>query len=136
MKQCVSFDKSLIAPCGMNCGTCIAYIREKKKCPGCRAISSDKSVSVQKCIIPNCIHLEKTLSKFCYDCEKYPCQRLKNLDKRYSNKYKTSFIGNLAIIKDKGIDNFLVFESKRRTCSVCGSVMSVHRENCLYCSKN
>lgn len=35
MRAQVSFDKSLIAPCGMNCGTCIAYLRDKNKCPGC-----------------------------------------------------------------------------------------------------
>ena len=26
----------LIAPCGMNCGICYGYLREKNKCPGCR----------------------------------------------------------------------------------------------------
>ena len=136
MRTSVNFDRSLIAPCGMNCGTCIGYLREKKKCPGCRSMTIDKAISVQRCIIPKCIHLEKTTSKFCYDCDKYPCKRLKQLDKRYRTKYKTSFIENLANIKEKGIDNFLIFESKRRTCPKCGSVLSVHRENCLRCSLN
>jgi hypothetical protein len=136
MNTFVPFNRSLIAPCGMNCGTCIAYLREKNKCPGCRIYSADKAVTVQRCIIPMCIHLIKTTSKFCYDCEKYPCKRLKQLDKRYRTKYKTSFIENLTLIKEKGIDNFLVFESKRRACPICGSVMSVHRDNCLTCLKN
>jgi hypothetical protein len=132
----VSFDKSLIAPCGMNCGTCMAYLRVKNRCPGCRIYSADKAISIQRCIIPKCAHLSKTESAFCYDCEKYPCRRLKQLDKRYSTKYKTSFIENLTIIKEKGIDKFLAFESKRRTCPNCGSVLCVHRENCLICMKN
>jgi hypothetical protein len=136
MKPTVSFEKSLIAPCGMNCGTCIAYLRDKKKCPGCRIYSAYKAVSVQRCIIPRCVHLEKTNSKFCFDCEKFPCQRLKQLDKRYRTKYRTSFLENLAIIKENGIDNFLAFESERRTCQNCGSVLSVHREYCLHCLKN
>jgi nickel-dependent lactate racemase len=130
------FDRSLIAPCGMNCGTCIGYLREKNKCPGCRTYSADKAVSVRRCIIIKCVNLEKTTSKFCYECEKYPCKRLKQLDKRYRTKYKTSFIENLAMIKEKGIDSFLAFESERRTCPHCGSVLSVHRENCLICAKN
>jgi len=25
-------NSSLIAPCGMNCGICMAFLREKKKC--------------------------------------------------------------------------------------------------------
>jgi hypothetical protein len=133
MKSRVSFDKSQIAPCGMNCGTCIAYLREKNRCPGCRVISADKAVSVQRCIIIKCVYLEKTKSKFCYECEKFPCKRMKQLDKRYSTKYRTSFIENLLMIKDKGIKEFLAFESGRRTCPNCGSTLSVHRSFCLDC---
>lgn len=133
MKPPVTYAKYLIAPCGMNCGTCIAYLREKNRCPGCRTFSADKAISIQRCIIPKCEHLSNTSSKFCYECEKYPCKRMKQLDKRYSLKYKTSFIENLAIIKEKGIDHFLDFESKRRTCSNCGSALSVHRSKCLVC---
>ena len=136
MKTTISFDKSQIAPCGMNCGTCIAFLRDKNKCPGCRVYSADKAVSIQRCIIPKCIYLEKTESKFCYDCEKYPCKRIKQLDKRYITRYNTSFIENLKMIKEKGIEEFLIFESKRRTCPHCGSVLSVHRGYCLTCRKN
>jgi hypothetical protein len=136
MTTSVIFDKSLIAPCGMNCGTCIAYLREKNRCPGCRIYSADKAISIQRCIIPKCIYLDKTASKFCYDCEKYPCKRVKQLDKRYSTKYRTSFIENLMMIREKGIDAFLDFESKRRTCKDCGSVLSVHRNKCLSCGND
>ena len=136
MRSQVSFDKFLIAPCGMNCGTCIAYLRDKNKCPGCRVYSADKAISIQRCIIPKCVHLDKTESKFCYECEKYPCKRVKQLDIRYRTKYNTSFIENLAMIKEKGIEKFLDFESKRRTCLNCGSVLSIHRDYCLTCLKN
>ena len=136
MNPQVSFDKVLIAPCGMNCGTCIAYLRVKNKCPGCRVCSADKAVSVQRCIIPKCVNLEKTESKFCYECEKFPCKRVKQLDKRYRTRYNTSFIENLAMIREKGIGKFLEFEAKRRTCNNCGAVLSVHRDHCLNCLKN
>lgn len=132
----IRFDKSLIAPCGMNCGTCMAYLRDKNKCPGCRINSAEKAISVQRCIIPKCAHLAKTASNFCYDCESYPCRRLKQLDKRYRTKYRTSFIENLAMIKEKGITDFLIFDSLRRTCSNCGAIVSVHRKNCTSCSSN
>lgn len=133
MTNSVNFDKSLIAPCGMNCGTCIGYLRVKKKCPGCRTLSADKAVSVQRCTITKCIYLEKTKTKFCYECEKFPCRRMKELDKRYRTKYRTSFIENLLMIKEKGIAEFMDFESKRRTCPNCGSILSVHRSFCLDC---
>jgi len=133
MKPLVSFDKYLIAPCGMNCGTCLAYLREKNKCPGCRILSDDKAISVKTCTVTKCIYLAKTKSKFCYECEKYPCKRIKQLDKRYRTKYGTSFIENLLMIKENGIDYFLDFESKRRTCTNCGSTLCVHRDFCLTC---
>ena len=135
MKPAISFDKTQIAPCGMNCGTCIAYLREKNKCPGCRINFSAKAITVQRCIIKKCTLLENTPSNFCYECEKFPCQRLKQLDKRYRTKYRTSFIENLMIIKEKGIDSFLAFESDRRTCPGCGSILSVHRDKCMTCLK-
>ncbi|OFY62179.1 MAG: hypothetical protein A2V64_00925 [Bacteroidetes bacterium RBG_13_43_22] len=136
MKSKVSFDKSQIAPCGMNCGTCLAYLRDKNRCPGCRVISADKAVSVQRCIIVKCDYLEKTKSKFCYECAKFPCKRIKQLDKRYRTKYKTGFIENLLMIQDKGIKEFLSFESIRRTCPNCGSTLCVHRSFCLDCKVN
>jgi hypothetical protein len=136
MRPQVYFDKSLIAPCGMNCGTCIAYLRDKNNCPGCRVYSADKAISIQRCIIPKCLNLDKTESKFCYDCYIYPCKRVKQLDKRYRTRYNTSFIENLKMIKEKGIEKFLDFESKRSTCPKCGSILSVHRDYCQECLKN
>jgi len=136
MSYSVKFNKNQIAPCGMNCGACIAYLREQNKCRGCRVIYNDKAVSVQKCIISTCIHLEEIKSKFCYDCKKFPCNRVKQLDKRYKTKYGTSFIENLQMIKEKGIKEFLSFESQRRTCPNCGSVLCVHRSHCLNCKND
>jgi hypothetical protein len=133
MKNSVKFKRLQIAPCGMNCGTCIAYLREKNRCPGCRIYSADKAVSVQMCIVTTCIYLERTKSKFCYECGKFPCKRIKQLDQRYRTKYRTGFIENLLMIKEKGIKYFLDFESVRRTCPNCGSITSVHRSFCLDC---
>jgi hypothetical protein len=136
MSTKVSFDKALIAPCGMNCGTCIAYLRDKNNCCGCRLITVDNSKSRQQCVVRNCFYLEKTASKFCYDCEKFPCKRIKQLDKRYRTKYRTSFIQNLEIIKDLGITAFLKNEAIKWTCQGCGSVLSCHRDQCLICNRD
>jgi hypothetical protein len=133
MSNAVIFDKILIAPCGMNCGTCIAFLRDKNKCYGCRIPFDDTSKSRLRCTVKNCANLEKTDSKFCYDCEMFPCRRLKQLDKRYKTKYRTSFIQNLLMIKETGIGHFLAFEAERRTCPQCGKVLSVHRPSCLAC---
>lgn len=130
----VTFDSTMIAPCGMNCGTCIAYLRDKNKCPGCLSTATNKPKTRLYCKIKNCDSLAKTTSKFCYDCEMFPCLRLKQLDKRYRTKYKTSFIQNLGTIKETGITNFILNETIRWTCPNCGSTLSCHRKNCLKCN--
>ena len=104
----------LIAPCGMNCNLCSAYLRDKNKCPGCRSRGKDKSQYRTKCIIKNCSRLKKNNWKYCsVKCEKYPCRRLKNLDKRYRAKYDMSMIENLENIEKNGIRKFIDKEKKR-----------------------
>lgn len=133
-KTAIAYNRLMIAPCGMNCGTCIAFMRPKNTCPGCHVESATKNVSCVNCIIINCELLKKTGSGFCYECGSYPCLRLKQLDKRYRTRYGTSFLDNLKRIRENGIESFLAFEQQRRTCPQCGSSLSVHRNSCLVCS--
>jgi len=107
-------NPSLIAPCGMNCNLCIAHLREKNKCPGCRICIDDKPKTRTGCIIKNCKILKDNDLKYCSNiCEKYPCQRLKHLDKRYKSKYAMSMIHNLEFIKENGLRKFLKNEKQK-----------------------
>ena len=127
--------QGLIAPCGMNCGLCIGHLREKKPCAGCfKKDDINKPKQCRSCVIVNCEFLAKTESGFCFDCEKYPCARLKQLDKRYRTKYRMSMIENLEYIQNMGLDNFLKNEDSRWKCKVCGSGLCVHRDYCLKCN--
>lgn len=127
-------NSKLIAPCGMNCGICIGYLRDKNKCPGCRNMSENNPEYCKKCIIRNCEILKEHNWKFCSDkCEKYPCKRLKSLDKRYSTKYGMSMIENLKNIQKSGIRKFVKDEKQRWKCKKCGTILCVHRDNCLIC---
>jgi len=128
-------NKTLIAPCGMNCGICLAFLREKNKCPGCRNMGKNKPGYYKKCIINNCGLLAKTNSGFCYDCSKYPCPRLKQLDKRYRTNYNMSMLENLNNIQKLGLDEFLILEQNKWACSKCGGTICVHRGYCLNCGK-
>ena len=124
----------MIAPCGMNCGICIGHIREKNKCPGCREIDAYKSSYGRECYIRSCQILKNNNWKYCSDkCEKYPCLRLKNLDKRYRTKYGMSMIENLGNIKNLGIEKFFESEQRRWKCRECGELLCVHRISCLKC---
>jgi hypothetical protein len=120
----------LIAPCGMNCSICMAYLRERNPCRGCRIPDEDKPKSRTECRIRNC---EKLSSDFCYACEDFPCERLIALDKRYRLKYSMSMILNLEFIRVNGFDRFLRRETKKWKCPVCNGVVCVHRKSCTNC---
>lgn len=128
--------QGLIAPCGMNCGICIGHLRDKRPCGGCfKKDSENKPKHCRSCSIVNCESLAKTASGFCFDCETYPCARLKRLDKRYRTNYGMSMIENLNYIQMFGFEKFLKNEEIRWTCSKCGHGVSVHRDFCLNCKE-
>jgi hypothetical protein len=135
MNSTIQFARYHIAPCGINCVTCMAYQREKNKCVGCMSQTGNKVNHCFTCSIKNCELLKNTDSEFCYDCSKFPCTRMKNLDKRYRLKYKTSLIQNLRAIKVTGIETYLQNESTRWTCTSCGTIICVHRPVCTGCGR-
>ncbi|MFC2122442.1 DUF3795 domain-containing protein [Bacteroidota bacterium] len=106
-------DEILIAPCGMNCGVCLAHLRNDRKCPGCHGEDINKSTSAKSCIIRNCEKVKISQSGFCFECLEYPCKRLKQLDKRYRTKYAMSMIENLEFINGSGLSAFLESENER-----------------------
>jgi hypothetical protein len=123
----------LIAPCGINCGVCLGYLREKNHCPGCRVEQDNKAVSVLKCIIINCEVIKHNESGFCFECDRYPCRRLKALDKRYRTRYRTSLLDNLEFIRRRGLAAFIEKEKVRWRCPVCGGTICIHRDYCYDC---
>ena len=100
--------RELVASCGMNCGVCLHYLRKRNKCLGC---FSGRKVNQRpiKCGIKLC---KDRHGEYCFNCDKFPCERLKRLDKRYRDKYGMSEIENLEYIRDKGLKKFLEKESK------------------------
>jgi len=124
------FRTTLVAPCGMNCAICMAYLREKNHCSGCNAPNRLCSIN---CTISAC---EKKRGKFCSpSCGEFPCKRLSHLDKRYRTKYGMSMIDNLEAIKKSGIREFVKTERERWTCPACGGTINVHRWKCAACEK-
>jgi hypothetical protein len=89
----------LIAPCGMNCRLCIAYIRPKKPCNGCNGDDANKPYHCVVCKIKSCEAVRAGEAGLCSESEK-TCRRLKDLDKRYKAKYHMSMLANLGYIRD------------------------------------
>lgn len=124
----------LIAPCGMNCALCSAFQREIKQCPGCNGKDTYKPFHCVKCIIKHCDNIRQSKSKLCYECVKFPCARIRQIDKRYRLKYNMSMIENLQYIKANGMDIFIKQEIEKWTCKECGALICVHKNKCLTCN--
>jgi len=122
----------LIAPCGINCGTCYAHMRAKKPCPGCINDEAAEAPSRRKCIIRNC---QDRTDDQCGACRTFPCARLRDLDKRYRTNYDENLIGNLRRLREQGIETYVEEEKRRWLCGVCGGVRSVHSKECPHCAR-
>ena len=121
----------LIAPCGMNCGLCMGYVRDKNSCTGCRCGDEGKAKSVLACTIRTCEIVAQ--SGTCAECPALPCPRLKRLDARYREKYRMSMLENLRAIREEGIEAFVESERRRWACPQCGGLQCVHTAACVYC---
>mgnify|MGYP002814046489 CR=1 FL=1 len=126
-------SKKLIAICGMDCHLCSAYKREKNGCLGCKEKIGLRLDSCNRCKIRNCEKAVNGNLLFCFNCESYPCKKIKHIDKRYRTKYSMSMIENFELIKRSGIRKFLINEEKKWTCPKCGQILCVHKPHCLYC---
>jgi len=126
-----------ITPCGMNCGLCASYVAmksdlkkkgiEKTYRTGC--LPRSKNCHYKK----QCDLLGKGLLRFCYECEDFPCRRLKTLDKHYRTFYHMSMIENVECIRDNGISRFLAREQERWRCPECGEVICCYNGICFDC---
>jgi len=101
--------KELIAPCGMNCGLCLGYLRAENKCPGCFAGRKVSGRAI-KCSRRSC---EKRSGEYCFSCAEFPCKSIQALDTRYRERYGMSEIDNLNNIKENGIEAFLLQEEAK-----------------------
>ena len=125
----------MIAPCGMDCALCIGHLREKNRCPGCNhreeAIAAG---TCRRCTIKLCDKQGRP-NRFCFTCAQYPCRRLRDLDRRYRNKYGMSMLENLGFIQAFGLRKFVAREQKKWACPACGQTLCVHRGECLRCGR-
>jgi hypothetical protein len=124
----MGFTQDLIAPCGMNCGTCLSYLRKENRCPGCTA-------RPLKCGRKVCSEHKKASFTYCFECPKFPCEKMNSLEKRYVERYHLSVFDNLRFIKENGIDEFIESEDRRWICKNCGEVLCVHQDFCSNCQQ-
>ena len=121
-----------VAPCGLICELCLGFQREKNKCVGCNH-SGYKPNHCTVCSIKTCPEKGGDETLLCNTCVKFPCRRIKDLDKRYKTKYGESSIENLNAISKIGLSLFIKQAEIDWTCSQCGELLCVHKEKCLVC---
>ncbi len=124
---------TLIAPCGIDCGRCAAYLRKRNPCPGCRAVDPHMPKTRVQCRIKNCERLAAGGFMYCAECDQMPCEYVAHLDKRYRTKYGTSVVENLLLIRKRGVIALVKSENTRWACPRCGAMLCMHKPACLSC---
>lgn len=122
-------DASLIAPCGVNCLACSAYVRESAPCPGCRAETHHRK-SCQNCVKKRCAFSQGL--GWCFECGRFPCARIRDLSGRYARNYGVDLIENGYQARED-MAEFLRRERERFTCPACGGVIDQHHRRCSGC---
>jgi len=129
--------EELIAPCGMNCGICSAFLAKTHDiksrdvrmgyCAGCRPRGKQCAWIKKRCEYIG--HLT-----YCYECPEFPCKTLQHLDTRYRTLFRMSMIENLNFIKENGLEKFLAKEQAKWQCPDCGGTICCHNGLCFNCS--
>jgi len=134
------FSAELLAPCGMNCALCGAYLAHAANlqsrslklthCAGCRPRG-------KKCayIKGNCEKLKLGKITYCYECADFPCYRLSHLDARYRRDYSYSMIETLRAIQSSGVEEVLKAQRERHRCPRCGGIICIHNNKCYNCDE-
>lgn len=131
MKMPDKIETTMFAPCGMNCLVCYKHCYHKKPCAGCLNGDNGKPEHCRKCKIKDCVK-EKEFSH-CFECTEYPCKQIISLEKSYNSRYNASLVKNSSTAKEIGLVEFMKFQQKEYTCSVCGGIISIHDAECSEC---
>lgn len=131
MKMPNKIDVEMLAPCGINCMVCYRHLTTKRVCLGCLLDDQNKPEHCRECKIKKCAS-EKGIIH-CFVCNDFPCKSIKNLEKSYIKRYKTSLVENSHSVKCDGIESFMEKEKIKWTCRKCGGIISLHDTECSDC---
>lgn len=121
-----------IAPCGVICDLCLGFQRDKNRCVGCN-VTGEKIGHCNVCTIKYCPEKREDSELLCIACRKFPCRRIRDLEKRYTSKYGESPVKNMQRIEAVGMEQFLQEQMELWRCNECGELLCVHRDTCLHC---
>ncbi len=96
----------MVPSCGVFCGGCPNFLREKRTCPG----ASIKQ-RCQQCTSYHLCCVGKGITH-CFQCSDYPCKRFKAFRKRWL-KYGQDFLENQDLLRELGTDGFLEYWNEK-----------------------
>jgi hypothetical protein len=136
----LAFSAELLAPCGMNCALCSAYLAgtverrprvpQMTTCAGCRP-RGKKCAFIKR----DCEKLSTGKIASCHECATFPCKRLEQLDARYRRNYSYSMVDTLRSVKSSGIEAVLKSQREAHKCPRCGGVICIHNGKCYHCDE-
>jgi hypothetical protein len=113
MKE-ITKDTSLVAYCGLYCGACKSYLKEK--CPGCHENSKASWCGIRSC------NMEHGYSS-CSDCTEFSdpmqCKKFNNFfSKFFALVFGSNRAACIAMIKEKGYEGFAGHMAENRLQSI------------------
>ncbi|GKH01605.1 hypothetical protein CE91St54_61900 [Hungatella hathewayi] len=72
---------------------------------------------------------------YCFECQDYPCKLIKNLEKSYNQRYRTSLMENSGFVREHGLELFMEMQKEKYTCPKCGGIISIHDRECSECQE-
>lgn len=103
----LKYYKGCVPACGVFCGGCPIYVRDKKPCPG-----AEKNTA--RCENCKTFHLccRSRGITHCHECPIFPCAKFKGFAKRWL-KYGQDFTENQKLLKEKGEQYFLTLYNSK-----------------------
>ncbi|MEG2453598.1 MAG: DUF3795 domain-containing protein [Clostridia bacterium] len=119
-------NEDCAAICGLFCGTCPSFI--KNSCGGClsKNCCCDCFNGFKDCASENNVTR-------CYDCGKFPCEKLKDFSTRHIENgicHHKNVIKDLQEMKDVGVDLWVEKQTVAHTCKKCGRLIAWNKKEC------
>ena len=138
--------RELLGICGVYCGACETYRAYNDKdqalfnweikmgmptseiyCKGCGSDLVNKWCS--KCQFRKCTAKQDV--EFCFECKDFPCKKLIDFSK--TRPHRTLGLRNLKQLRKMTVEEWLMQQEKRWTCSQCGKKLHWYAEKCPDC---
>ena len=143
-------NENLVAPCGLYCGACSAYLAAREgneqrfaagsgskkpatgsmQCDGCLG-GGQLAAHASQCAIRECA-IAKSKTRRCSECPDFPCDRITNFNNS-GFLHHSEVLDNLRKLQAMGIKDWTNHEIDRWRCSKCPTMLSWYDAECPSC---